>query len=636
MTPCRHPTRMGITIFARLVWLGMAVTPAAGQQEISAAEYYDRLHGMWFGQLIANHTGKPFEGYYTGREAAPDSEFVWIIQTSYEDPWLGDDDTNFEYLYLHCLETHGLGPTGPQIQGEWDAHVPLSGIWFANKQAKYLMNHGFLIPDSGSYAYNMHAYAIDSQITTESFGALSPGQRQWAIDAVRTFGGVTNEGFSLHAAEFYGAMYAAAAFETDIDTIVSLGQAAIPESSRSWRAIQDVRDWYADDMLDGTPDWRETRRIIYDYYRGDYDYGRYRSWIESTINLAITTMSLLYGQGDFEETVRIGVLSGYDADCNPATAGGLVGLMLGYDALPTELTGPATDHYMPLYRPGLPEYDTITGIAARLQDVAEDVIVANGGTVADGIYTIPETDPVTPDPELWDPPGPSGLVATVLDAGGTVTVSASIEANNPLYDRDNLDAIIDGIVDVRYNGHLPYDTYDGDNAQPAGGDYYQFDFSTETVFRGLTFYEGDIRWNATNGDPRVSEPRGGYFNDLVVEVRTAGSWTTVDSLLLSEPLDPYTYFQVIGLTFDPLHGDAIRIRGNAGGTAEYTSIIELVVAGSRMGDFDDDGDVDLSDLAQFLGSYGLTGSVPYANGDLDGDGDADLADLAALLAVYGT
>ncbi len=83
-----------------------------------------------------------------------------------------------------------------------------------------------------------------------------------------------------------------------------------------------------DDMLDGTPDWRETRRIIYDYYRGDYDYGRYRNWIESTINLAITTMSLLYGQGDFEETVRIGVLSGFDADCNPATAGGLVGLML--------------------------------------------------------------------------------------------------------------------------------------------------------------------------------------------------------------------------------------------------------------------------------------------------------------------
>ena len=189
---------------------------------------------------------------------------------------------------------------------------------------------------------------------------------------------------------------------------------------------------------------------------------------------------------------------------------------------------------------------------------------------------------------------------------------------------------------MRYNGHLPYDTYDGDNAQPADGDYYQLDFSTEALFRGLTFYEGDIRWSVTNGDPRVSEPRGGYFNDLVVEIRTDGNWTTMGGLFLSEPLDPYTYFQVIDLSFDPLHGDAIRMRGDAGGTAEYTSIIELVVAGSRLGDFDDDGDVDLSDLAQLLATYGVTGSIPYANGDLDGDGDVDLTDLAALLAVYGT
>jgi hypothetical protein len=623
-------------LLAQLIALGLEVRPVIAQREISAAEYHDRLRGMWFGQLIANNTGKPFEGYYTGREAAPDSAFDWIIQTSYEEPWFGDDDTNFEYLYLHCLETYGLNPTCTQIQSEWDAHVPLSGIWIANRQAKYLMNHGFPIPDTGSYAYNMHAYAIDSQITTEAFGALSPGQRQWAIDAVRTFGGVTNEGFSLHAAQFYGAMYAAAAFEAEIDDIVALGQAAVPESSRSWQAIQDVRDWYADDMLDGTPDWRETRRTIYDYYRGDYDYGRYRNWIESTVNLAITTMSLLYGQGDFEETVRIGVLSGFDADCNPATAGGLVGLMLGYDALPLELTGPATDYYMPLDRPGLPEYDTITGIAARLQTITEDVIVANGGTVADGIYTIPETDPVTPDPELWDPPGPTGLVATVLNAGGTVTTSASVEAHDPLDDRNNLDAIIDGILDVRHNGHLPYDTYDGDNTQTAGGDYYQLDFSTELLFRGLTFYEGDIRWNAINGDPRVNEPRGGYFTDLVVEVRTAGDWVAAANLLLSEPLDPYEYFQIIDLTFDPLHGNAIRIRGDAGGTAEYTSIVEIVVTGSRLGDFDEDGDVDLSDLAQLLGCYGLTGSAPYEDGDLDGDGDVDLSDLGALLAVYGT
>ena len=53
------------------------------------------------------------------------------------------------------------------------------------------------------------------------------------------------------------------------------------------------------------------------------------------------------------------------------------------------------------------------------------------------------------------------------------------------------------------------------------------------------------------------------------------------------------------------------------------------------GDLNYDGFVNLSDLAQLLGSYGTSSGAVYEDGDLDGDGDVDLADLAALLSVYG-
>jgi hypothetical protein len=56
-----------------------------------------------------------------------------------------------------------------------------------------------------------------------------------------------------------------------------------------------------------------------------------------------------------------------------------------------------------------------------------------------------------------------------------------------------------------------------------------------------------------------------------------------------------------------------------------------VEACSLPGDLDGDGDVDLTDLAILLASYGVD-----AGGDLDGDGDTDLADLAILLSNYGT
>jgi beta-glucanase (GH16 family) len=55
-----------------------------------------------------------------------------------------------------------------------------------------------------------------------------------------------------------------------------------------------------------------------------------------------------------------------------------------------------------------------------------------------------------------------------------------------------------------------------------------------------------------------------------------------------------------------------------------------------LGDLDRDTDVDLSDLAQLLGSYGTAAGATYDDGDLDDDGDVDLSDLASLLVVYGT
>jgi hypothetical protein len=56
-----------------------------------------------------------------------------------------------------------------------DRHVLLSGIYIANRQAWYLMSHGFAAPATGAYRHNMHAYAIDAQITTESLGGARAG-----------------------------------------------------------------------------------------------------------------------------------------------------------------------------------------------------------------------------------------------------------------------------------------------------------------------------------------------------------------------------------------------------------------------------------------------------------------------------
>ena len=70
-------------------------------------------------------------------------------------------------------------------------------------------------------------------------------------------------------------------------------------------------------------------------------------------------------------------------------------------------------------------------------------------------------------------------------------------------------------------------------------------------------------------------------------------------------------------------------------TTHSQGLTILELAQAIPGDLDDDGDVDLADLATLLANYGTPSGMAYEDGDLDGDEDVDLADLAGLLAHYG-
>lgn len=67
----------------------------------------------------------------------------------------------------------------------------------------------------------------------------------------------------------------------------------------------------------------------------------------------------------------------------------------------------------------------------------------------------------------------------------------------------------------------------------------------------------------------------------------------------------------------------------------YLQQATLIIDATRAGDLDDDGDVDLDDLALFL--QALNGPEEPAGdpaADLDDDGDCDLADYAAFAAMF--
>lgn len=567
---------------------GLGVASARAEQTISALELFDKMRGMWVGQLIGNAAGRETEGAYHGAVADPRASAPWLIKQV----WDADDDTDIEYVALHILDTYGFDCNAHEIAEQWLDHVDADGIYIANKQAWHLMLDSLLPPETGSRTYNEHWYSIDAQICTEVLGAVSPGLPQTAIDLADRFGSITNTGFPLHAAQFYAAMYARAFFEPDMVELVLGGLEAIPQTSRTAHVIGDVLDWYLEDFAGGALDWRATRRKLYDRYQGAESHGRYYNWVESTINTGATVLALLYGQGDFKGTIQIGVLAGWDCDCNPATAAGLLGIVYGFSGLPADLTDPAIcgNAYLNVNRPGLPDagaglpqYDAVTTIALRMLVLAEENILRNGGYYTCSPlawrYHVPEPEPLVAKPEKPDPIGPSGLVGEALAAGIAVTPTASVHHDSPTNDRYNLRSIMDGVTDNSYNGHKPYFTRVSGSATRPEQDWYELTFSRPVRFSQVTFHEGDMVWGSINRYYADDEPRGGYFEDLTVQVGRDGQYVEPADLDMSADLDRFQMYQTIAFGFAPTVGDSVRIIGTPGGSERYTTILELAVEG---------------------------------------------------------
>ena len=57
-------------------------------------------------------------------------------------------------------------------------------------------------------------------------------------------------------------------------------------------------------------------------------------------NAQIVIASLLYGGGDYGKTICRAVQTGFDTDCNAATAGSVLGMMNGIGSIDSEWTAP--------------------------------------------------------------------------------------------------------------------------------------------------------------------------------------------------------------------------------------------------------------------------------------------------------
>lgn len=649
----RRPTALAFAAVIAAAGLAPA-GPDPTPRLISRAQYADRLHAFWLGQSIANWTGLRTEGFRVTAPFLTDADWGMLIGgypldfVTWQNPWLADDDTDVEYVYVDAWsQTGGAVLTPSQIATAWTDHINRY-IWVSNAEARQLIGRGVLPPATGLATANTHRLMIDAQLTTEVAGLLSPGMPWEALRLGDTPVRTTASGYACHAAQYHIVLYSLAmqapaglgAAERGV-WLVTQARRYFPDGSKS----ADIADFVLADFLANPDpdDWESTRDKVHERFQRDaaiYGY-RYREWYESSVNFASSLIALLYGRGDFRRTVQIGTLSGWDADNPTATMGALVAFMLGTQELRAQFPGVNLADTYDILRtrdgfadrtPDLPGQDTFTLMAQRMLPVVERRILDAGGRVdaRRGLWLLPPAPdlPAVEQSPTWDEDRRSAN-NQVRRAGGTVSAASSAAPGavppgrgspNPWYlangheqDFRGLE-VMDDSIRAYYSSQGPPALLDPVTLTVT--------YDRPVEVHTIRFIEGD------HFDDAVSS--GGWYVSAAVEARIGGVWMPVP-VTPGQPLDATRPFQIIDFVLAaPVAATGIRITGTPGGADAFITCAELDALAAPRAiapttprlDVSGDGAVDGLDLAAW----------DAGPRDLDGDGLADTADRRFLIA----
>jgi hypothetical protein len=381
--------------FAGLAALGLlaatlscrpASPPAGPVTVLSRAQLLDKIKGGWAGQVIGCTFGGPTEFRFPGAMIHDYQPIPWdegIIARSFErSPGLYDD-VYMDLTFVEVMAREGIdAPAARHAQAFAHAGYPL---WHANQAARYNILHGLLPPDSGHWTNSPHADDIDFQIEADFAGLMSPGLVNAASAVCDRVGHIMNYGDGWYGGVYIAALYSLAFISPDVGSLVEKALTVLPPASSFARCVRDVIDAYEADPVD----WRKAWFVVERQWAEDVgcpDFVFAPGNIDARVNGAYVVIGLLYGHGDFSRTLEIATRCGQDSDCNPASAGGILGTWLGYDRIPASWRDPLKaieDMPFPYTTLSLNEVYT-TSLAQAL-----DTIRANGGAVDGGTVRLP-------------------------------------------------------------------------------------------------------------------------------------------------------------------------------------------------------------------------------------------------------
>ena len=329
--------------------------------------YYDKVYGAWLGRCAGCLLGKPIEGWRRDRINGllkdtgnyPVKNFIssdidQAIKTKYNvtdlrnngprlNAWINqvdcgpsDDDTNYTVLYMKIYEENRQNFTSRIIADEWLRLLPFFAVCTAERVAYKNLINLVSPPLSGSY-YNAYREWVGAQIRADFFGYVNPGNPAAAAELAWRDARISHVKNGIYGEMFVAAMIARAAITGDIMDIIKTGLNEIPKKSRLTASVEEVIEWYSQKIT-----WEDAVEKLHNVWDEKSGY----HWCHVISNAMICVIALLWGEGNFEKTMGIAICAGFDTDCNAATTGSVIGMILGEKNMPKSWTAPLNNRLL--------------------------------------------------------------------------------------------------------------------------------------------------------------------------------------------------------------------------------------------------------------------------------------------------
>lgn len=244
-----------------------------------------------------------------------------------------DDDTNYTTMAQLLIEKYGKDFTPYDVANLWSMVQSKNAYCTAERVAFHNFSNGYEPPQTAIYK-NPYREWIGAQIRGDYFGYINPGNPSQASEMAWRDASISHVKNGIYGEMLVAAMISIAAVCDNIEDVILGALAYIPSTSRLYEAILNLYAGYKNGM---------TKEEAFEKIHEEYNESTTHCWCHTISNALIVVTSLLYGDGNFAESICMAVETGYDTDCNGATVGSIVGMMKGIENIPEYWTKPFSD-----------------------------------------------------------------------------------------------------------------------------------------------------------------------------------------------------------------------------------------------------------------------------------------------------